>query len=154
MVVFTTKMNYSSIMFERCLYFNVNALARTVNRVWEEAYAEYGLSPAHAYMLRLVCAQPGLTQKQITEHLRLEKSTVTRFINSMVNKEYIKRESSDTDAREQVIYPTKKALSLQQKLEKTGAELYKKMQKTLTKSQLVQLVGDLREARFLLERSG
>ena len=33
-------------MFERCLYFNINALARAVNQRWEKAYQAIGLSPA------------------------------------------------------------------------------------------------------------
>ena len=31
-------------MFEECLYFNSNALARSVTKVWTEAYREFELS--------------------------------------------------------------------------------------------------------------
>jgi hypothetical protein len=39
-------------MFDRCLYFNVNALARVVNKKWAEGFEQFDLSPAHGYMLR------------------------------------------------------------------------------------------------------
>ena len=97
-------------MFERCLYFNINALTRAVNRAWDEAFAEFDLSPAHAYLLRLVLSSPGLTPKQISQELKLEKSTITRFLDVLESKGFIQRKKNITgDAREQAIYPTKKS---------------------------------------------
>ncbi len=52
-------------MFEQCLYFNLNALTRRINRMWNDAFASMELSPAHAYLLRLVLDEPGLSPKQI-----------------------------------------------------------------------------------------
>lgn len=58
-------------MFERCLYFNTQNLARTVNRIWTEEFKQYELSPAHAYLLRLVLTEPGLLQREIAANLGL-----------------------------------------------------------------------------------
>lgn len=129
-------------MFERCLYFNVNALARRVNAIWEEAFAEFDLSPAHAYLLRLLLEQPGLTQTQITRELKLEKSTVTRFVTVLENKKLLTRERQ---GREVLVYPTAKAYALQQQLNNKGEELYQKMIESLGKDRMTELVGSLRE---------
>ncbi|MCF6193385.1 MAG: MarR family transcriptional regulator, partial [Kangiellaceae bacterium] len=75
-------------MFDRCLYFNTNHLARTVGKIWQEAFEEVGLAPAHAYLLRLVLEQPGIAQSKISAELHLEKSTITRFIDKMVDQGY------------------------------------------------------------------
>ena len=133
-------------MFERCLYFNVNALARAVNRKWEAAFAEFELSPAHAYLLRLCLSSPGLTPKQLAQELKLEKSTITRFINALVNKDLLQRKNSDSgDAREQAIFATKKSEKIAAELERQGEKLYQEMLKTVGKQELTSLVKNLRK---------
>jgi DNA-binding MarR family transcriptional regulator len=139
-------------MFERCLYFNVNALARAVNRIWEEAFAEFDLSPSHAYLLRLVLAEPGLTPKQISQELKLDKSTITRFLHVLAEKKLISRKSSNSgDAREQGIYPTRRAQNMALRLEEKGEELYRKMTDNIGKTRLVGLVGELRNTESQLK---
>jgi DNA-binding MarR family transcriptional regulator len=133
-------------MFERCLYFNVNALARAVNRIWDQAFSEFELSPSHAYLLRLVLASPGLTPKQISQELKLEKSTVTRFLNVLEDKGLIRRRKGiSSDAREQAIYPTRKSQKISADLEEKGDELYQKMVSSIGKNSMTSLVSQIRD---------
>ena len=133
-------------MFERCLYFNINALTRVINRIWEQAFAEFQLSPSHAYLLRLVLSSPGLSPKQISQELKLEKSTVTRFLHVLEEKGFIlRKKATSNDAREQGIYPGRQAQKIAGKLEARGNELYKKMMASLGKEQLTGLVSQLRD---------
>lgn len=135
-------------MFERCLYFNINALTRSVNSIWNDAFSEFGLSPAHAYLLRLVLSDPGLTPKQISMELKLEKSTVTRFLDVLEMKSLIaRRKGINEDAREQSIYPTKEAKKISSQLEDKGNELYQEMINKIGKSKLTSFVGQLRDTR-------
>ena len=129
-------------MFERCLYFNVNALARKVNQIWEEAFADLGLSPAHAYLLRLILSSPGMVQKEIAKELRLEKSTVTRFIDALEEGGYLKRSKV---GREQTIAPTRAANRLEKELNRRGDALYQRMVDELGTTNLTSLVRQLRE---------
>lgn len=146
-VVYTTYFCYAQYMFERCLYFNVNSLARTINRIWEEAFAEFGLAPSHAYLLRMVLEQPGQTAKQLSEGLKLEKSTITRFLHSLEEKKLVSRKSGNSgDAREVGIYPTRKALDIATRLDQTGNNLYQKMTEIIGKNKLIDLVGEIRNA--------
>lgn len=152
MVAYTTFFTYTAHMFERCLYFNINALTRAVNRIWDKAFAEFDLSPAHAYLLRLVLSSPGLTPKQISLELKLEKSTVTRFIDSLENKGFIVRKKGvSNDAREQGIYPTRKSLKIAEKLETKGEELFQKMVNNIGKNELAALVSQLRNIEKSME---
>jgi DNA-binding MarR family transcriptional regulator len=138
-------------MFERCLYFNVNALARAVNRIWNEAFEPLGLSPAHAYLLRLVLVNPGLSQKEIGEQLRLEKSTVTRFVDALQERQLVQRRRGALgDAREQGIHPTKAAERLKQALGDQGDALYREMLDRIGKEELTVLVAQLRKVEELL----
>ncbi|MDT8384831.1 MAG: MarR family transcriptional regulator [Gammaproteobacteria bacterium] len=135
-------------MFERCLYFNINALTRAVNHIWDAAFSEFDLSPSHAYLLRLTLSTPGLTPKQISHELKLEKSTITRSLDALEKKGFINRKKGDSgDAREQSIYPTKKSIKIATQLEKKGNDLYQKMIKDIGKSELASLVGELRKTQ-------
>ena len=134
-------------MFERCLYFNVNALTRKINQIWKQAFQEVGLSPSHAYLLRLVLSSPGLSQRMIADELKLEKSTVTRFINKLEDDGYLTREiPPERSTREHNIYPTPKAQQLSEQLEEIGDALYNRMTHTLGDNELQQLVANLRQA--------
>jgi DNA-binding MarR family transcriptional regulator len=129
-------------MFERCLYFNLNALTRKVNKIWDQAFEEFSLSPAHAYLLRMVLANPGITQQEIAAELKLEKSTVARFVEALESKGYLLRNKS---GREQFVFPTDMANGIGERLEQQGNALYQQMTESLGKSALVKLVGDLRD---------
>jgi len=134
-------------MFEKCIYFNTNALARQINKIWDEAFKPFGLSPAHAYVLRVVLSQPGISMKQIAEELELAPSTVTRFVDSLINKGYLSRSSDDEDKRGTKITPGLKAKKIHKQLEKTGQELYSKMNKVIGNKAFSELVTGMRETR-------
>ena len=129
-------------MFERCLYFNANALARQVNKLWEQAFDDLGLSPAHAYLLRLVLDQPGISQGRIAEELKLEKSTVTRFVDSLQQRGYLNRARS---GREVKVMPTQKCKKIDRQLQSRGDTLYKQMSELIGKRNLADLVKQLRQ---------
>ena len=129
-------------MFERCLYFNLNALTRKVNKIWDQTFSDLGLSPAHAYLLRVVLANPGISQQQIATELKLEKSTITRFVEVLENKGYLQRYKS---GREQFVHPTDTAKKAHDQLERQGEQLYQQMTSKLGNKSLVQLVEELRE---------
>ena len=135
-------------MFESCLYFNVNSLARTVNRIWEDAFRPLDLSPAHAYLLRLVVAQPGLLQKEIAQELGLAPSTVTRFVDALEARGFVKRSQTGVaDAREQKVLPTAKASRLGKRLESAGEELHDVVRDMLGDRKLQGLVKGMRDSR-------
>lgn len=134
-------------MFEKCIYFNTNALVRQINKIWDEAFKPFGLSPSHAYVLRVVLEQPGISMKRLSEELELAPSTVTRFVDSLITKKLLKRETDDDDKRGAKIYPTSAALKIQKSLEKTGKALYTQMNKVIGKDTFSQLISDIRDIR-------
>jgi MarR family transcriptional regulator, organic hydroperoxide resistance regulator len=140
-------------MFERCLYFNINALTRAVNQHWEKAYQTIGLSPAHAYLLRLVLSTPGITQKQLAAELHLAPSTITRFIDALVKRGLLQRQDSGGDAREWAIQPSDAARTLHSDLERIGQELFQSLRDTLGEAHCSALVGELRRTHDSLQNN-
>lgn len=137
-------------MFERCLFFNSNGLVRKLNRIWDDAYKEAGLSAPHAYMLRMVAAEPELTQKEIAEQLQLEKSTITRFTDSLIDKGLIIKKTTD-DARQNSLVATAKGKKLAVKLNKIGDTLYKKMQNQLGEQNFKNIVKQIKQTASNLD---
>lgn len=132
-------------MFDRCLYFNVNALARKLNRIWDQAFQDLGLSPSHAYTLRAILANPGMTHRELAEALQLEKSTITRFVDILQKKGLVQRmRFAGADRREMSIMPTVNAQQIQQSLESTAEQLYQQMIGLLGSQELPELVRGLR----------
>lgn len=131
-------------MFEECLYFNSNALARTVSRIWTDAYSPFDLTPPHAFLLRLVLAKPGLKPRELADELSLSRSTVTRFVDSLETRGYLMRRSETPDARERQVYPTIQAQELQTELELTGKRLTAKMKEAFGQDVVAQLVREMR----------
>ncbi len=138
-------------MFERCLYFNLNALTRKVNRLWEAEFRQTGLSPPHAYLMRLVLDEPGLSQKQLAEVLHLDPSTVTRFVDALAARQLVRRDTSGSDRRSATVFPTREGKRLQKKLEKIGEELFQSLRKRIGDKPFRQLVNNLRETRNALD---
>jgi len=132
-------------MFERCIYFNTHALTRKLNALWDEGFARFDLTPSQGYLLRLVLAQPGLTQQSLSRELQLNKSTVTRFVNQLEKKSLLKRFSSDGDQRENMIVPSDMSLKIQEELEALGDSLYHTMCEKLGKQNLKSFVKTARK---------
>jgi DNA-binding MarR family transcriptional regulator len=107
-------------MFDHCLYFNTTALARRLEQEWADAFAAFGLTPPQAFMLRVVLAQPGMLQRDLSEELSIAKSTATRALDFLAAKGYIERHAGEGDGREKAIYPTAKARAIHAELEKAS----------------------------------
>lgn len=84
----------SEKMFCHCLYFSTNVLARQLSRLAEEVFTPTGLSPSHAFLLMLVVRQPGISQKQIGTEMELTASTITRFLDRLVQQGLVERKGT------------------------------------------------------------
>lgn len=140
-------------MFEKCLYFNSNALARTVTRIWSEAYKKFDLSPPHVFLLKVVLAKPGIFPREIAEDLSLARSTVTRFLGSLEKNGFIVRKSDGKDGREILVYPTPKAENIRDQLNDTKKELMEQMSTLFGDDEISKTVTKLREVKDTLEKS-
>ena len=70
----------------RCLFYAANALARTITRLAEEAFAPTGLAPSPAFVLMTVHRQPGVQPSEIAAIMMLSPSTVTRLVEKLEAK--------------------------------------------------------------------
>lgn len=75
-----------------CLYFTISRLFRVVNKIAEEAFGELDICPTHAFLLIILQDEPeGMSVNKISEALTIAPSTVTRFVDKLVSKNYVER---------------------------------------------------------------
>lgn len=134
-------------MFDRCLYFNVNTLARQVNRDWEAAFRAIDISPAHGYLLKLVLSEPGISQRRLADALSLSPSTVTRFVDALSERKLVKRKTSTEDARDVLVHPTAMAAKVVAQVDKLIDELNQEVRKAFGPALCDQLLKDLQHGK-------
>ncbi len=96
---------------EGCLFFNTNALSRTLLKLAEKEFKHLKISPAHASLLLMVYDTPGISPKQLSRLLNLTPSTITRFVDSLEKKKLLKREAKGKSTH---ISPSEKGLKIKE----------------------------------------
>lgn len=129
-------------LLECCLFFTANALARTITRMGEEAFATVGMTPSYAFLLTLSFEQPGITQKELAARLQLAPSTVSRFVEALERKGFLVRE---VRGRETCVFPTEAGLALRPVIREAWHGLYERYSSVLGKEEgeaLTRLTAD------------
>ena len=95
--------------FCRCLFYAANALARTITRLSDDAFARTGLAPSLGFVLMTVNRQPGVQPSEVAEIMMLDPSTVTRLVEKLQGKGLVSRENQGRTTR---IHPTEAGKAL------------------------------------------
>lgn len=131
-----------------CLYFTANSLARNIGKMADTAFKDTGLSPSHAFMMMLINDQPGMTLKELGEHLHLAPSTLSRFADKLVYKGYIERDQEGKSVR---IYPTTDGKALAKPIEAAWKTLFEDYSAILGKDEGIELTKVIDVANKRLE---
>ncbi len=131
-------------MFEGCLYFNLSSITRSVTETWRSEFAKLDLSPSHGYLLFAMVQNSGAQQKDYSELLDLDASTINRLIDSLIHKKLVIKEGCGRGSEVSV---TKEGLREYRKIKKTMENLRQKMADSLGERRFAQLVENLSSAR-------
>ena len=146
--IFVSQMTKNKSKYCTCLYHSANALSRIMTKISDEEFSSIGLSSSYAFLLMTVNEKPGVQPKEISEQMQLTASTVTRLIEKMEYRGFLKRKSV---GRSTEVYPTQTGLELQPELKKIWRRLYQRYADILGKSVADQLTNDIFEAAQILE---
>lgn len=115
-------------LLECCLFFTANSLARIITRMGEEEFAKVGMTPSYAFLLTLAVDSPGISQKELASQLHMAPSTVSRFVDALVTKQLIVKE---TEGRNTYIHPTDTGRELHPLIAKAWRGLYERYSEIL-----------------------
>lgn len=138
-------------MFDGCIYFNTNALARRLERLWTPAFAPFGLTPPQAFLLRAVLRQPGLAPHEIADLLTITRPTATRLIDGLERKGLLTRTPSDHDGRERTVHPTPAAAEIGDGVDRAAGSVTRQLKHTLGADVFQDVVTGIRTARTALD---
>lgn len=98
----------------------ITKIAREVSKFTLQAMREEGIGTAEFDFIHLVRHNPGITQAEIREKLKIDKGAAARRAASLEAKGFLIRRKNPKDGRSRLLYATKKAEAL--KNSKAGIE--------------------------------
>ena len=122
---------------DREILREIGAISRLVAAMREKEFSRYGLKRGqHAFLTRIV-ENPGISQKRLSELLRVDKGTTAKAVKKIVEEGYASRERSSRDHKVYEIYATEK-----------GRELYPKLVEEIKRTGRIALEGIEKEEIF------
>jgi DNA-binding MarR family transcriptional regulator len=131
-----------------CLYYSANALARIMSKMADEEFSITGLAPSYAFLLMTVNWNPGIFIKEISRQMQLTPSTVTRLIEKMEVKGYLKRIAEGKFTK---VFPTAKSKKLDKKIKSAWQKLYKRYSELLGEKNAKTITDQVYSAAKKLE---
>lgn len=107
---------------------NINIISRCATAYRDEQLNEYGLTGNQAPYVSVICSLPGITPKEISRKMHVNKSTVTRVLDKLEKNTFIKQKRSSIDKRTVEVFPTDRANDIYPIVQDT----YKKWRELLT----------------------
>ena len=90
----------------------ITKIAREAAKFTVQTMKEEGIGTAEFDFIHLVRHQPGITQAQVRETLKIDKGAAARRAASLESKGYLVRKPNPEDGRSQLLYATEKAENL------------------------------------------
>lgn len=78
-------------IFDDCLYFSSNRLARHMNHIADEAFRDLDVTPTQGFTLIAIEQKDVHTPTEIAAELKMDTSTITRFLDKVEKLGYVKR---------------------------------------------------------------
>jgi DNA-binding MarR family transcriptional regulator len=112
----------------------------------------HGLTQAEFRCLRLFGTDESLNNKTIAERMNLSPSRLTRIIDGLVKKRYIRRNIDSTDRRNMRVNLSTKGKSLVQQLNKAYVDIHEEILLDINPSQHEQLIVAMTHLLEALEK--
>jgi Transcriptional regulators len=90
----------------------IGALSRTVHAKSDLKFKEYQLQKGQFIFLTRICENQGINYIQLSNMLRVDKTTTTKAVQKLIANGYIQKAQDESDNRAYKLYPTPKAMEL------------------------------------------
>lgn len=87
----------------------IELLGRLHHMAFRTLFKADGLPPAQAGAMKVVLRYPGLSQRELADHLHIQRATATVMLQKMEKAGYVDRRPDRDDQRISRIYPTELA---------------------------------------------
>ena len=90
----------------------VGTVARCIQSISDITYREIKLQRGQFIFLTRICEQPGINLIELSNILKVDKTTTTKAIQKLLEENYVQRTRDTADKRMWHLYPTDKAANL------------------------------------------
>lgn len=132
-----------------CLYFASNSLARHMNELAEEAFKFTCITPAYAFVMLEILKDSGLSQNQLAKRVNLKASTMTRFVDKLIDKGLVTREQ---EGRSSTVYPTKDGKDFKVIIEQALTILHDSYCDLLGKELAMKMTDQIQDINKILDK--
>lgn len=105
-----------------CRYFSV--LDRLMKMYYDRNLVDYDISYGQQFYLECVSEHPGITAHEMASFIRVDKATLTKNINKLIELGFVTSVNSEQDRRSKHLYPTEKSAATVKKIKEIHAEFY------------------------------
>ena len=99
-----------------------NIISRCESIYRQDKFKKDGLMACHQSYILAICHHPGMTQEQLSKHICINKSGVTRHLAFLEEKGYVERRPDMNDKRAVCVYPTQKMLDIYPEVKAVATE--------------------------------
>jgi DNA-binding MarR family transcriptional regulator len=90
----------------------IGMIARCFQTISDIEFREIQLEKGQYILVVRICENPGISQEELSNMIKVDRTTVAKAIKKLVEKNYIEKISNENDRRAWKLYPTKKALEV------------------------------------------
>ncbi|TCL65254.1 DNA-binding MarR family transcriptional regulator [Hydrogenispora ethanolica] len=90
----------------------IGMLSRIIHSKCDLKYREYQLQKGQFIFLTRICEHPGLNHIQLSNLLKVDKTTTTKAVQKLSGSGYVRKEKDASDSRAAKLYPTPRALTV------------------------------------------
>ena len=114
--------SYATVAYETILGGTMPRISRPLNVIsrcqasYRKMMLDGDFAPGYHVYALAICRHPGRSQDELAASLCINKSTIARGIEWLLEKGYVRREPKPEDKRSLLIYPTDKMLQIYPKV--------------------------------------
>lgn len=145
------KEKFDRNIFEKCLFFSSNSLTRSLASIADDSFKSMEITPTQGFTLLCVSDMDIHSPSEISQALNMKASTITRFVNRLVELEYLEYEKEGRNVRLDITLLGREKVS---EVRKCWSKIYRKMAEILSQDELVSLTQKINSAnhKFINDR--
>ncbi len=82
----------------------------------DQILKDYNIGRAHHRVIHFVGRNPGITVSELLEILRITKQSLSRVLNALIERDFVKQEAGVSDRRQRLLYLTDDGKALERKI--------------------------------------
>ena len=90
----------------------IGSLSRAIHSKSDLQFKAYQLQKGQFVFLTRVCENPGINHIQLSNRLKVDKTTTTKAVQKLIVSGYLRKKKDATDSRAYQLFPTQKALAV------------------------------------------